>query len=381
MKTFTRNQDDRSYYNDTAGNKSLRIAYLLILVAWFVMVFPILGLAEPNRADEEYFNPPSLADNKKTSWAFAIDNDILVPGSRDQDYTYGFNLTLTGDSTENHWTSLHRPLDLINASLGLAHKTASGIRANKVEYGLFGFTPEDITLSKPQQTDRPYSSLIYVSSSREIYHPTSQVSWQSTLTLGVLGLGIVGELQNSVHSAVNGTRPAGWSSQISQGGEVTARYAISRQKLRYQSQSGIELKSTLHASIGYLTEASWSLSTRAGKIQTPWVSFNPELTSYGEKSIPNTKVKVSEQYGWAGVSIKFRVYNAFLQGQFKNSEISYDRDELNHVLLEAWLGYTLAFNDGYSFSYSIRGHTSELKSGIGDRSVVWGGILLSKTFG
>jgi hypothetical protein len=47
---------------------------------------------------------------------------------------------------------------------------------------------------------------------------------------------------------------------------------------------------------------------------------------------------------------------------------------------EAWLGYTWAFNDGYRLSYVLRGHTSELKDGVGDRNVLWGGLVFAKTF-
>ena len=128
----------------------------------------------------------------------------------------------------------------------------------------------------------------------------------------------------------------------------------------------------------YFSEVSWSLSSRAGKINSPWISFNPELTSYGEKSIPNAGVKVSEHYAWAGISFKLRAYNAFLEGQFKDSDVTYQSNELNHGIVEAWLGYTMALTDGYSFTYSIRGHTSELKHGTANRDVLWGGVLISK---
>lgn len=314
-----------------------------------------------------------------SSWAFAFDNDILVPGSRDQDYTYGFNLTFAGKRVENQWASLHRPLDWINEHTGLNVRAKSSIEAGKIEYGLFGFTPEDISQSQALSDDRPYSSLVYISSSRENYRPHSEVSWQSTLTIGVLGLDIVGDIQEAVHSSYGGSKPRGWGHQISEGGELTARYGISRQSLVSKSDSGMELKSTLQGSLGYITEVSWSLSARSGKINTPWVSFNPELTSYGEKSIPNTRVRVSERYAWAGVSFKLRAYNAFLEGQFKDSTFTYDSDEINRGIVEAWLGYTLALSNGYSFTYSIRGHTSELKHGTGNRDVLWGGVLISRT--
>jgi len=316
-----------------------------------------------------------------SSWALAFDNDILVPGSRDQDYTYGINFTLAGNQAVNQWASLHKPLGWIDNLIGLGGRIDQGIEASKIEYGLFGFTPEDISQTAVQQDDRPYAGLIYVSSSREIYDRMHEVSWQSTLTFGIIGLSLVGDLQEVVHTAFGSDKPMGWDNQISNGGELTARYNISRQSLLSKSGSGLEVKSTLQGSVGYITEVSWSLSTRAGKIRTPWVSFNPELVSYGEKSNPIGSVKFSEQYVWAGISLKIRAYNVFLQGQFRDSAISYSSDEVNHAIVEAWVGYTIGLSDGYSFTYSIRGHSSELKQGNGDRNVVWGGVLLAKRFG
>ena len=80
------------------------------------------------------------------------------------------------------------------------------------------------------------------------------------------------------------------------------------------------------------------------------------------------------------MAFKARAYNAFLQGQFRDSDVSYDSDEINHGIVEAWAGYTHSFNDGYRLSYTIRGHSSEIKSGAGDRSVLWGGLTLVKNF-
>jgi hypothetical protein len=84
----------------------------------------------------------------KSSWAIAFDNDILVPGSRDQDYTYGINLTFSGHQVDNQWASLHQPLDWINKQIGLDSQFATRIESSKIEYGLFGFTPEDIRQSE-----------------------------------------------------------------------------------------------------------------------------------------------------------------------------------------------------------------------------------------
>ena len=324
---------------------------------------------------------PKSTWDERNSRSFAFDNDVLVPGGRDQDYTYGLNLTITGPGADEHLASAHRPLQWLDERVGLGGLSDFGIEATRIEYGLFGFTPEDIERERPRADDRPYASLVYVASTSEHYSPGAQVSWQTTLTLGVMGLDLVGDIQSGIHSLYGGTDPLGWDTQISAGGEPTARYRVSRQQLLFRSGSKFELKSTLEGSIGYISEVSYSLGLRAGRIQTPWISFNPELASYGEKAIASDRLGVSEQYFWTGISVKLRAYNAFLQGQFRDSELSYDSDELNHGIVEAWLGYSLALANGYSFTYSIRGHTSELKRGIGDRSVVWGGILITRDLG
>ena len=355
------------------------LGFSLLAVA---MLLPGTGIAYDKgegRGPKALIEEPAKYESR-SSRSFAFDNDILVPGSRDQDYTYGLSLSFTGGGVEDHLVSLHAPLGWIDQHVGFGRGVSNEIESSKIEYGLFGFTPEDIELTEPGQDDRPYASLIYVSSTRERYDPALQVSWQSTFTLGAMGLSLVGEIQDIVHSTFDGDRPQGWQNQISDGGELTARYSVARQNLWYQSGSGLEIKTTLQGSVGYITETSWSLSLRTGKIQTPWVSVNPELTSYGEKSTPSDVGRVSENYFWTGVSVKARAYNAFLQGQFKDSVVTYDSDELNHGIVEAWAGYTVAVTEGYSFTYSIRGHTSELKEGVGDRNVLWGGLQITKTF-
>lgn len=320
---------------------------------------------------------PLYREPHRSSWALAADNDALVHSKRDQDYTYGFNFTYSGKGATETWLSLDKLLNALNNSIGLDE---SGIYNHSVEMGWFGFTPEDISLRSPNHTDRPYASLIYLSSSREQIDFSQQVAWASTLTLGVMGLNWAGSFQNTLHEQINATQARGWHNQISYGGELTARYSLARQQYLGRVFGNTEIKSTLHASAGYLTEVSWSLSFRSGKYHTAWSSFNPELASYGERSTYTTNTHaLAESYLWGGISFKARAYNAFLQGQFRSSPVSYDADELNPLLMEAWLGYTYAFSHGYRLSYVIRGHTSEIKHGRGDRNLLWGGLILSKS--
>ncbi len=357
-----------------------------ILLALFLSGAATSALAQTSdassapRPDEtEVITKPFSYESKTNSWGFTFDNDVLVPGSRDQDYTYGINFSISGNNARSHWLSAHTPLAHINQWIG-AGKSTIIQNETKIEYGLLGFTPENIQNAYADHNDRPYASLLYVSSSVETYDFARDISWNSSLTIGLLGLGLVGELQKTVHEATDGEQPRGWSNQISEGGELTAKLNIARQSLIFQNNHGTEIKSTYQAAIGYVTEASWSISGRIGKIHSPWARFNPELVSYGEQSAQTKQTRLTERYLWAGLALKGRAYNAFLQGQFKQSNVEYDSNALRHGIIEAWLGYTVAHANGYRFTYALRGHSSEIKSGTGDRNVVWGGLSVSKRF-
>jgi hypothetical protein len=335
-------------------------------------------------AQQTYNEHSSLASDlyrtlpQQKNWALALDNDIFVPGSRDQDYTYGINFTQSGPHIRDAVLSLNTPLQLLDSSLGFPPNDEQTEERYIRELGVFGFTPEDITIEAANPDDRPYASLVYLSSAREQIDWVNDLAWKSTLTLGLLGTNLAGNLQNRVHEYTNSTRAEGWENQISDGGELTARYLLARQQLLDIGEN-TELKSTLQISVGYLTEASAGISFRRGDINSSWASFNPDLTSYGEKASfdGNTKA-INEHYFWGGIAVKARAYNAFLEGQFRESAVSYQRSELNSILVEAWLGYTIAFRNGYRLSYVLRGHTSEVRHGNGDRGLLWGSLILAR---
>lgn len=375
---------------------------LVIYIVWLALSFP-LGVGareltetvvapakEPLRVawqihDQKRPTAPveslPYEEPERSSWALTLDNDILAPGGRDQDYTYGLNLTYTGRAARDGWWSLDGALGWVDSALGNDHLSPVGVNKHSVEAGFYGFTPDEIERGGPRHGDRPYASLVYWSNSRERLDPGRGVAWRSTLSVGLLGLDLVGDLQRKTHAVLGASTPRGWGHQISDGGEPTARYTLARQKHLTTLFDNLEIKTTVQGSVGYLTEASWSLSLRGGQYRTAWSSFNPELVTYGEKtSYTDSGLAVDEHYFWGGVSLKARGYNAFLQGQFRDSEVSFDRDELHSLVVEAWLGYTLAFHEGWRVSYVLRGHSSEVKQGPADRNLVWGGLILSRTF-
>lgn len=324
--------------------------------------------------------PERRREPNRESWSFAFDNDALVPTGRDQDYTYGMSFSYTGRDARDAWYSLNPMLINLDRLFGMDDRAPESIDSHSVEFGLFGFTPEAKSFPGPLHGDRPYASLVHMSQSRTQVDRQTDVAWYSSLTLGVLGLAIVGNGQNAVHKMLGNERAEGWDHQISDGGEPTARYTVARQKY-YDVSDNLEVKNTVQVSAGYLTEARWSLSFRGGRIAEPWWRFNPELTTYGDGvARDNGGPARTESYLWGGTALVARGYNVFLQGQFRDSEVTYDGDELNHLILEAWLGYTHAFHNGWRLSYVLRGHTSEVREGIANRNVLWGGLIVARTF-
>jgi hypothetical protein len=392
-----------------AGNSgldtTLSAQWLRYLSAILIQVFVVsilVSLSHFARADKlgyladksssEWLQLASLVDNEKrpiisadakpikTSWALAFDNDLLAPGHRDRDYTYGMNLTYSGVSAVDADISLKTPLAALDDWFGVTQLVANPINNYSVEAGLYGFTPKELESTAVDESDRPYASLVYLSSSHEQIDLDQNVAWNSTLTIGMLGLGFVGDLQNVAHQKTAGRVARGWNHQISDGGELTGRYVIARQHYLNSFSDSVEVKSTVQASVGYLTETSWGLSFRAGKIISPWASFNPDLISYGEKSTySNNTSSTNEHYFWSGFTLKARFYNAFLQGQFRDSDFSYSYSGLRPLIAEAWMGYTYAFKQGYRVSYVLRAQSSEIKHGDGNRNVVWGGLIFAKT--
>lgn len=303
-------------------------------------------------------------------WAVGFDNDFLVPGHRDQDYTYGLSALHTSQATTVGLAA--RPLQWVDDLVGLDAATRRG-----VEFGLYGFTPENIENATANPNDRPYASLVYFATRSERIYPLSETVISSQLTLGVLGLDLVGDLQKGLHSVLDGDAPQGWRHQISDGGEATLRYSLARQQLLNASTNKLEIKHTQSVSVGYITEASWGLNFRTGHLNSIWHDFHPEQASYAETSAQFNNRSV-ERFFWAGIAVKARLYNAFLQGQWRDSAVEYSSDELHHLVVEAWAGYTHGFANGFFISYGLRGHTSEVRDGDGDRNVVWGGLMIGR---
>ena len=144
-------------------SKFIRVVLIGFGLLASAVFLPGMSLASvgPDAADTvKSDNKPTKSD-AKSSWSIAFDNDIFVPGGRDQDYTYGLNAAFAGKGAKHHWLSLHRPLGWIDKSIGLDNRIGQGVELSNIEYGLFGFTPEDITQSEPMTMVTSLPEIIY----------------------------------------------------------------------------------------------------------------------------------------------------------------------------------------------------------------------------
>ncbi|MDO8418059.1 MAG: lipid A deacylase LpxR family protein [Agitococcus sp.] len=342
-------------------------------------------LATSASADNNNNISTNTGEPKNSGWSLQMDNDLFTPKKQDRDYTGGLAVTFAGTRAQNWPISLDPALSQINRWLAINDEENS-LTLHSLQLGLAAFAPEDLTRADVNRDDRPYASLVFLANSRVNLQDDGQTAIQSTLTVGVLGTRIAENLQKQIHALTESEPPKGWQHQISNGGEPTLRYTYAHQRLWLvnDGEHHLEVKYSNEGSIGFLTEANSAISARWGRINTPWWSFAPDRAEYFSQPttglLNNSATGSSEFYVWAGAKIRARAYNAFLQGQFRDSELTYSSREVRPVLGEAWLGVTKQISPHSRLSWVWRYQSSELRSGNGDRNLLWGSILINRDF-
>ncbi len=308
-----------------------------------------------------------------------VDNDLFAGGQRDRDYTGGFAFTLSGADARDRYLSLDPVLTKLDAFTSPVD-AASTHHARQL--GMVVFTPRDVLNREAIQNDRPYASLLFTTNARVRVEPDNRTAWSSSVTVGALGLAVTESIHDAVHSIVGSETPQGYDHQISAGGEPTARYTLARHYLVVANPAAnVDVKATVQGSVGYLTETSAAVTLRFGRFDTPWWSFAPELTDYIGAPVPvDARRSRPEMYLFAGARVKARAYNAFLQGQFRHSDVKYSFDELEPLLAEAWVGVVTQLFEQTQVSYTLNYQTAEIREGPASRDYFWGAVQLSHSF-
>ena len=313
----------------------------------------------------------------------SMDNDLLSGGD-DRDYSFGGTFTIGTPPSSRLIAGFDAIRGHLNARLPSTAEQSIALQSTQV--GMIGMTPQHISLHAAQPNDRPYASLLYLATSQVSVSENARRATYSSFAIGALGLRIAEKLQAAVHKSVGGGNPQGWTHQISDGGEPTARFVRAEQWLlgndEAQFARGCEVKFMVSGSAGYLTEGSAALSMRFGRIHTPWWQFAPELADYTAAPIApagSTATDMHELYGFVGVRLKARLYNALLQGQFRDSDVRVASGDLERLQTEAWVGVAYARAD-WRVAYTLRVASREISTEPAGRTLVWGAINFERAF-
>lgn len=327
------------------------------------------------------FLPLSLqADDTSKGVGIYIDQDFFIPGrNEDRDYTMGVAVEVFEEDMEHPgyvFDSIH---ELFDRGFKLTEMDEEVASSNSYLFGVIVYTPDDLADANPIRDDRPYSSLIYLSKKR--VEAAGDLAIGSDLQVGILGLRIAKEVQTAFHQGFRDITgddepvdPQGWQHQISDGGEPTLRYRFSVAKAFLQSAPDSlfdwDVAGNSEFSLGYQTNASAGLSMRFGKLSSGFWTLPYDPVNRGN-FIPSTSGE--ESYLWGTFRSRLVGYDVLLQGQFRNSEVTFSGGELKRIVHEAGIGYTHAFKP-VQLTFSLNMRTAELAANR-DRTHVWGGLI------
>ena len=324
---------------------------------------------------------------ERSGWSVFLDQDFLVvnPGNsetNDRNYTMGFGLSLSGArnskgifASSRDWfdEQLLVYTDDPSATIESMHTTT---------YGMAVYTPDDLENEFVIQGDRPYASLMYMSNSKLKAYKKGE-STETTLMIGMLGLDVAKEIQKFAHNNLNASNedPLGWDNQISDGGELTALYSVKKKILVSSCYAADKMSSdisySLSADVGYMVNMAIGLDMRWGYIGTPYyLHTTTPVSNYNYYSCYDCRVH--DNYFFLNFRLRAVAYNAILQGQFRDSKLTIDSQDIENITFETSLGWVYSLGSEWKIAYAVNYKSREFK-GSEAEDHLYGGLYLSKS--
>jgi hypothetical protein len=241
--------------------------------------------------------------------------------------------------------------------------------------GTLAYTPDDLADTRPIFNDRPYASLIYLSNKR--VRADDQNAVAAEVLIGLLGTNLTREAQTRFHTfyrsvtdSTDPVDPLGWSHQISDGGELTMRLRLTHSRLKpdLSSPGYWDVATTWGLSLGYQTNVNLGVAARAGNIKSSFWSLPFDPVNRGN-FLPAKSRK--EWYLWTAFRLHLVAYDALLQGQFRDSDVTFTSDQMERLVYDGAIGLTLGF-DKSQITISSNAKSPDLT--ITDRRQIWGSI-------
>lgn len=307
-----------------------------------------------------------------------FDQDMFLPVvNEDRDYTMGMAVEFFEEGRTFYlFDNLLRET---GEALGI-HDPGDEVRRSYL-FGSVNYTPDDISAPGVVIDDRPYASVLYLANKRVVADERTALGIEAQV--GLLGTYAAREVQKTLHRAWRDATgdnepvdPRGWGNQISAGGEPTARLRVAIGKRLLQQPGLYDLAGTADLSLGYQTNASAGLSVRAGVVRSPFWSLPYDPINRGN-FVP--AFGSGELYAWGAYRARLIGYDALLQGQFRDSALTYNGGDLRRLVHEAGFGVTGTLGD-VQLTLAANMKTAELDRGRADRVHWWGGTYLTWRF-
>lgn len=208
------------------------------------------------------------------------------------------------------------------------------------------FTPDSLHATEPVAGDRPYGSFLGLVSSRTWVDNTPYLIGRHAITtelgVGFLGLDVSQHIQTWIHELLDGDKPSGWNHQISDGGELTGFYHVGfRRRLTEFFGAGVpkNFDASLDADVwlGYYTNASLGTTVRLGNFYSRYFEF-ASAPIVGVSQAAMAAKGNSEFFVFGTVRGRGVLYNALLQGGFKESSYTLSASDISRGVLEFELG-------------------------------------------
>jgi hypothetical protein len=345
---------------------------------------------EPEGQEEKYIQEQSVS--------LIIDQDAFSGYNEDRNYTMGISIGYAGKFADNDWLLfpwLRKKADWLFGFKGLHQSGEQFLPAIAIFFS--GFTPENIAAAEPVINDRPYSSIMGISSFRSTLmngfeNEIDQYAFSTRLNIGILGLNIGRDVQTHIHREmwIGSTRPIplGWHNQISQGGEPTALYQMQFSKpafiaygLNSEGQEvprkKLELMYIAECNVGYYNNIAVGTVFRIGRYYTPFWYLN----SSGMSSINQTALMAPkfEFFFTFGIRARAVLYNVLLQGQFRNTEHRLYYNEISPLIFESEFGIVMRYKKLSLIVHPFQLRTSEVRLPT-SRTHIWGSASLIYSF-
>jgi hypothetical protein len=315
--------------------------------------------------------------------------------NEDRNYTLGAGVAL--NSTRFDGKSLcfvvQRAFDKF-FGFGLVHRANVQTTPNFETHGMLifisAFTPAGARLNDAAAIpdDRPYASIEGVGTTHLTAHgdgfSVGNTALQTEVDIAMLGLPQAHRAQAFIHAHARPSPtarpydPKGWSHQISNEGEPTARFAASWIRLD-NSTRWFEFSHGFNGSVGYYTNVAVSGLARIGLRKTPFYAANTAPLGMVNQAVGPAPARARRDfYLFGGLTQRFVAYNALLEGQLAHSDVRVAPSNIEREVTEFQTGASASLSWMTLTWAVISGRTPEFR-GPQARSHLWSGLYV--TFG